>query len=328
MCREVIEHPASLPPSIKSQLDLTSGRDRGRIWRLRRKDREIRRVHPPLQQMSIEQLCQQLKHPNGWHRETAARWIYENQISECIPGLREISEKADLPQSRLASLALLNGLERDSTKRPCIRLKRSHPRVVSACIYLLCDDSQANLRSSRIQSRLLELSHHASLHVRIAVAIAIPICMDGSSVPIERWLGLSKVMFRVSKLREAIVWSVGDRADEFLLSALKNTGAPSTTPSQAPVRIDQSWVDRLLDQLWNSSGFARVFKLCRDEESRSSSSSIPLDAAFAKLLLSRSTSLSSEELKELKDWIRRTHWLRLQERIQMEQWKAKTPKSC
>ena len=29
--REVIEHPASLPPMIKKHLDLTSGRDRGRI---------------------------------------------------------------------------------------------------------------------------------------------------------------------------------------------------------------------------------------------------------------------------------------------------------
>ena len=31
--REVIEHPASLPPEIKQHLDLTSGRDRGRIYR-------------------------------------------------------------------------------------------------------------------------------------------------------------------------------------------------------------------------------------------------------------------------------------------------------
>ena len=34
MYREVIEHPASLPPIIKKHLDLTSGRDRGRIYRV------------------------------------------------------------------------------------------------------------------------------------------------------------------------------------------------------------------------------------------------------------------------------------------------------
>src|SRR6202020_1653833 len=32
--REVIEHPASLPPEIKRHLCLTSGRDRGRIYRV------------------------------------------------------------------------------------------------------------------------------------------------------------------------------------------------------------------------------------------------------------------------------------------------------
>ena len=37
MYREVIEHPASLPPLIKKHLDLTSGRDRGRIYRVARR---------------------------------------------------------------------------------------------------------------------------------------------------------------------------------------------------------------------------------------------------------------------------------------------------
>ncbi len=36
--REVIEHPDALPPMIKKHLDLTSGRDRGRIYRVLPKD--------------------------------------------------------------------------------------------------------------------------------------------------------------------------------------------------------------------------------------------------------------------------------------------------
>src|SRR5262249_36434438 len=34
MYREVVEHPWSIPDDIKAHLDLDSGRDRGRIWRL------------------------------------------------------------------------------------------------------------------------------------------------------------------------------------------------------------------------------------------------------------------------------------------------------
>jgi hypothetical protein len=39
MYREVIEHPDSLPPVIKKHLDLTSGRDKGRLYRVIRADR-------------------------------------------------------------------------------------------------------------------------------------------------------------------------------------------------------------------------------------------------------------------------------------------------
>src|SRR6185503_10221987 len=34
MYREVIEHPWSIPEAIKKHLDLNSGNDRGRIWRI------------------------------------------------------------------------------------------------------------------------------------------------------------------------------------------------------------------------------------------------------------------------------------------------------
>ncbi|MFN5961027.1 MAG: PVC-type heme-binding CxxCH protein [Verrucomicrobiota bacterium] len=38
MYREFIEHPDSLPPPLKSQMDLNSGHDRGRIWKITRTD--------------------------------------------------------------------------------------------------------------------------------------------------------------------------------------------------------------------------------------------------------------------------------------------------
>ncbi len=329
MCREVIEHPASLPPSIKSQLDLTSGRDRGRIWRLRRKDREIRRVHQPFQQMPVEHLCEQLTHPNGWHRETAARWIYENQILECIPRLREISTKADLPQSRLASLSLLNGLQMGLDEETLFRaLNDTHPRIVSASIYLLCHDANASLRSSRIQLRLLDLRHHLSLHVRLAAAIAMPICIDRSSIPIGSWLDLIQGDLQCEELREAIVWSIGDRADEFLQIALEDASNSSATQTPKKVRIDQVWIERVLDQLWSSSGFAPVFKRCREEEMRGSSSSLALSTAFAKLIRHRSASLSAEDLQELKEWIRRIHLPRLQDLIENRGLEGEALRTC
>ncbi|HND54927.1 MAG TPA: cytochrome C, partial [Pirellulaceae bacterium] len=70
MYRETIEHPASLPPAIKKHLDLTSGRDRGRIYRIV-PDGFKQPTLPKLDQASTADLVATLAHPNGWHRDTA-----------------------------------------------------------------------------------------------------------------------------------------------------------------------------------------------------------------------------------------------------------------
>src|SRR5690606_6988853 len=89
MYREVIEHPHSIPPMIKQHLDLTSGRDRGRIWRIAPTQFE-RRPNPRLDEASTDKLVQLLSHPNAWHRETAARLLYQRQPQEAIPELRRL----------------------------------------------------------------------------------------------------------------------------------------------------------------------------------------------------------------------------------------------
>lgn len=76
MYREIIEHPWSLPPGIKKHLDLNSGTDRGRIYRVRPVDFE-RRGTMTLSNATDEALIRLLEHPNGWHRTTAQRLLWE-----------------------------------------------------------------------------------------------------------------------------------------------------------------------------------------------------------------------------------------------------------
>lgn len=85
MSREVIEHPKSLPPEIKQHLDLTSGRDRGRLYRIV-PDRKIEPRPVKLSTASDEELVGLLRHQNAWHRETASRLLAERP---------ELSERAD-----------------------------------------------------------------------------------------------------------------------------------------------------------------------------------------------------------------------------------------
>src|SRR5205085_8375491 len=55
MYREVIEHPWSLPPNLKKLIDLDSGRERGRIWRIAPANFK-QRTRPNLEKATTDQL--------------------------------------------------------------------------------------------------------------------------------------------------------------------------------------------------------------------------------------------------------------------------------
>lgn len=76
MYREVIEHPWSIPPNLKKLVDLNSGNDRGRIYRVAATN-FTQPTLPKLSRASTEELVALLAHPNGWHRDTAARLLFE-----------------------------------------------------------------------------------------------------------------------------------------------------------------------------------------------------------------------------------------------------------
>ena len=91
MYRETIEHPWSIPDDIKAMVDLQSGRDRGRIYRLVPAERRKGFVPPPaprLGEATIEELVATLENPNGWWRDTAHRLIYERQDAGAVAPLR------------------------------------------------------------------------------------------------------------------------------------------------------------------------------------------------------------------------------------------------
>ena len=76
MYREVIEHPWSLPEPIKKHLDLNSGFERGRIYRVEPVD--FQRVpSPDLSAATEEELLALVDHENDWHATTARRLLYE-----------------------------------------------------------------------------------------------------------------------------------------------------------------------------------------------------------------------------------------------------------
>lgn len=118
MYRETIEHPWSMPDDLKAQVDLTSGRDRGRIYRLVPPKYPQGFKQPPqprLGSASTVELVAELENPNSWWRETAHRLIFERQDRAADAPLRKLLRDSQLPVARLHALWSLDGLEVLST---------------------------------------------------------------------------------------------------------------------------------------------------------------------------------------------------------------------
>jgi putative membrane-bound dehydrogenase-like protein len=109
MYRETIEHPWSIPDDIKAQLDLTSGNDRGRIYRLAPPG--FTQPKPPrVSQAATAELVSHLENPHGWYRETAQRLLFERQDKSAIEPLRKMLAESQSPQARLHAMYALNEL--------------------------------------------------------------------------------------------------------------------------------------------------------------------------------------------------------------------------
>jgi len=109
MYREVIEHPWSLPPGIKKHVDLNAGNDRGRIYRIV-PEKFKRRPAPDLGRASTADLVKTLGHPNGWHRDTAARLLFERQDKKATDALRGLLKSSTNELGRLHALYALAGM--------------------------------------------------------------------------------------------------------------------------------------------------------------------------------------------------------------------------
>ncbi|MEZ6056198.1 MAG: alpha/beta fold hydrolase, partial [Planctomycetaceae bacterium] len=180
MYREVIEHPKSLPPEIKQHLDLTSGRDRGRLYRLAPIGH--RTTLPHWSTATVTELVDGLHSPNGWTRDTVSRLLIEQHATSAIPQLLDIVANGKSPQSRLHAIYLLDQLQGLSEPALLIALNDPHPRIRAHAIRL-CEPPtfrhQPNrlipspLDSAAIRDRLFNLVDDPDPHVQYQLAFTL-----------------------------------------------------------------------------------------------------------------------------------------------------------
>ena len=88
-------------------MDPSAGVDRGRIWRI--VPEGFKRPAPPRLGKRTAELVALLEHPNGWHRDTAARLLYQRQpLGRPVRRrLEELARKGKTPPARVHALHAL-----------------------------------------------------------------------------------------------------------------------------------------------------------------------------------------------------------------------------
>ncbi|WP_153555325.1 PVC-type heme-binding CxxCH protein [Roseimaritima sediminicola] len=220
VCREVIEHPASLPPQIKKHLDLTAGRNAGRIYRIKAEGHQ-RRADPNLRDASTAQLVTTLSHPNAWHRETAARLLYERRDSSAVPGLRETVTQGDSARGRMHALYALSGLGALDETVLVTALGDTHPQVRRHAARL----SEPMLAESpeALVAALLDLVEDPSLEVRFQVAFTL-----GYLPPEQRLAPLGRLLQNDHQnrwMQMAVLSSLGEYTDRLFIEQSQQMGA-------------------------------------------------------------------------------------------------------
>jgi len=186
MYRETIEHPWSIPDDIKAQFDLTSGRDRGRIYRLAPpKYREGYTAPPPrLGSATTAELVATLENPNSWWRDTAQRLLLERHAIDAAPALRELLSRSSSPVARVHSLYVLQGVDAITVDDIRIALSDASPRVREHGIRLAelrFSDSPESMRPE-VRERIVALTQDDDPRVSMQAILTLrAIDPDGAS---------------------------------------------------------------------------------------------------------------------------------------------------
>jgi putative membrane-bound dehydrogenase-like protein len=225
MYREVIEHPKSLHPVIKQHLDLTSGRDRGRIYRIV-SDRFKSPAPPQLGKASTAEVVKALTHENGWHRETASRLLFERQERKAIPLLEQQAAECDSPEGRMHSLYALDGLSALSAPVILTALDDEHAQVRRHAVRL----AERVAASPEVREKLLAMIDDVDVHVRYQLAFTLGELRDPRRIP-----ALAQLLTQNADddwIRLAVLSSLAEGAGGTLAELAKNkefTGSASGT---------------------------------------------------------------------------------------------------
>jgi len=244
MCRETIEHPASIPEDIKAFLDLESGNDRGRIYRLTPPNWK-RPKTPNLGAATTAELVAALNSPDGWARDTAHRLLWERQDQSAIEPLRSLLSSTAKPVAIVLALYDLDGLSALTPADVLVGLKHTDAHVREHSLRLA--ESLAD-QNSNVLEAMIALVDDPELRVRWQLAFSLgqlstPEALAGLKKmtpqaavdPVIRTAWLSSVHRQAATIAADLLTTADDKSLPILVELLQQVAAQNETTATIPL---------------------------------------------------------------------------------------------
>jgi len=231
MSREVIES-VHIANDVVAHLDLTSGRDKGRIYRLAPPGFKVPPA-PRLGQATTAELVATLEHPGGWWRDTASRLLFERQDPLAVDPLRRLLNSSESSTARLHALWALDGLAA-LTERDVLAALSDPAAMVREHALRLAEPRLA--ASASLRQRVIAMAHDADPRVRFQTAFTLGEIDDPAVVP-----ALGAIALQGSEdtwLRTAVLSSVASRSGALL-------GQLTSQPDFLSKPAAAGWVEQL-----------------------------------------------------------------------------------
>jgi putative membrane-bound dehydrogenase-like protein len=238
MYREVIEHPWSIPDEIKKNLDLNSGNDRGRIYRLVPDDQNFaRRRSVDLSKATLPQLVETLAHPNGWHRDTASRLLYERADPAALPLIETYFGRPESSLARLHALNLLHALGGLSERRLISTMADEDAAVRERALHIAGDFYQKQPLPAEARAALVLSAKSTDARLRFATALTLA-RLTGKQTPAD----LADALIDLARKDHAHAWiapAILSAHPDFLSQQLLPALATDTFATKAEAFLSQ-----------------------------------------------------------------------------------------
>jgi putative heme-binding domain-containing protein len=164
---------------------------------------------PRLSKATTAELVKLLEHPNGWHRDTASRLLYQKQDASAVPLLRAFLKTTKSGLGVVHALYALDGLKSLDAKDVLPALDHADGHVRSHGLKL----SERFASDVAVRARMLKLANDAELSVRFQLAFSLAAVEGGAAT--KTLHQLARADSKDQWMRLAILTSAHGRRGEF-----------------------------------------------------------------------------------------------------------------